>query len=289
MTSNTIKIWVLILTVLLLGSCEKETALNTQYSASDKIVIEGLITNEFKTQQIRLSRPFSKPNSLPETVSGADILVSSNVNVYRFREDPARPGFYLSEDEFAGEAGKSYSLLINTNNTIISAKANMVPGSDFAFMRYARHNKTNLFRIIWVANPYNAKRPAMYEILLDWSMVPGYEHAEPQTTKARLLYYTLPTLDVSQIFALAMESILFPPGTIITENRYSLTPEHAEYFRALLSETNWQGGLFNSVPANLPTNLSNNGIGYFGASVVTTKSEIARNIFPLSDMKSYQQ
>ena len=289
MTSNSFKTWFLLLTVLLLGSCEKETVLNTQFATSNQVVVEGLITNEFKTQQIRLTRPFSAPNGLPEAVTGADILVSSNENVYRFREDPARPGFYLSEVEFAGQAGKSYSLLINNNNAIISAKANMVQGIDFVFLRYVRHNKTNLFRISWVANPYNAKRPAMYEITLDWSMVPGYEYADPQTTKARLLYYSLPTLDVSQIFAPAMESILFPPGTVITENRYSLTLEHSEYIRALLSETNWQGGLFNSVPANLPTNLSNNGIGYFGASVVNTKCEVARNIFPLSDIKSHQQ
>jgi hypothetical protein len=289
MTSKSFKTWFLLLTVLLLGSCEKETALNTQFTDGDKIVVEGLITSELKKQQIRLTRPYAEPNSTPGAVSGAAILVSSNEDVYRFSEDSARPGYYFSDVEFAGQAGKNYSLFISNNNTVISAKATMVQGTDFVFMRYVRNNKTNLFRIIWIANPYNAQRPAMYEILLDWSMVAGYELADPETTKARLLYYTLPTLDVSQIFAPEMESILFPPGTLITENRYSLTLEHAEYIRALLSETNWQGGLFNSVPANLPTNVSNNGIGYFGASVVTTKSEIARNIFSISEIKSPQQ
>jgi hypothetical protein len=87
----------------------------------------------------------------------------------------------------------------------------------------------------------------------------------------------LPTLDVSQMFAPAMETVLFPKGTIITEKRYSLSTQHAAFIRALLAETNFQGGLFNSVPSNLPVNLSNNGIGFFGASAVTIKTRVAGN------------
>lgn len=280
--------YLLLLTVLILGSCEKETYWNSVSTPADKVVVEGMITNELKIQEIRLSKPFSGPNGSPEAITGAEVLVSSNVNVYKFDEDPLRAGYYISEQEFAGKAGRNYSLLINYNNNIISAKADMAPGADFTFLRYNRQNKTALFKIYWVANPYNAKRPAMYEILLDWSTVPGYENADQGSTKARLLYYTLPTLDVNQIFAPAMESILFPPGTVIIENRYSLTLEHAEYIRALLSETNWQGGLFNSAPSNMPTNLSSNGVGFFGAAFITTKSEIARSIFFNKSEKSYE-
>ncbi|MCO5267212.1 MAG: hypothetical protein M9948_15220, partial [Lentimicrobium sp.] len=69
--------------------------------------------------------------------------------------------------------------------------------------------------------------------------------------------------------------IRFPSGTTITERKYSLTTEHAAYLRALLSETTWQGGLFNTAPANLPTNLSGNGMGYFGICAVIQKTEIA--------------
>lgn len=281
MIYSSCKYWFILLIFLLAASCEEETSWNLQDVTNDYVVVDGTITNELKTQQIRLSKPFANPNEIPEPISGAEILVSTNDEVYVFQEDLLKPGYYNSVEEFEGKAGKTYSLLINYNNRIISAKASHPQGAEFIFLRYARQNETKLFRIIWVANAYNAKRPAMYEILLDWSLVPGYENIDPDSARARLLYYTLPTLDVSEIFAPAMESVLFPPGTIITERRYSLTNEHAAYIRALLSETNWQGGLFNSAPANLPTNLSENGIGYFGACAVTSKTEIARNIFPL--------
>lgn len=268
--------------LLLFVSCEKESTWPLQSGTADYIVVDGTITNENKIQVIRLSRPVSLPNDLPLPVSGANLIVSSSDQVVAFSEDPLDPGTYVSDEIFAGKTGREYSLFISLNGHVITAKASMVTGNEFIFLRYARQNSTKLFRIIWVANPFNAKRPAMYEILLDWSSVPGYENANPETTRARLLYYSLPTLDVSQIFAPAMESVLFPPGTLITEKKYSLTMEHAEYIRALLSETNWQGGLFNSAPASLPTNLSSNGIGYFGACAVTSKTDVAKNILPVA-------
>lgn len=275
--------YLILLTSLVIAACEKQVDWPLQDLSGEYIVVDGNITNETKIQEIRLLKPVNSPNDLPEAVSGADVLISTEDNVYSFEEDPTRPGYYQSEEIFAGKVGRTYSLIINYNNRIISAKANMVQATDFIFLRYIRQGNTKLFRILWVANPYNAKRPAMYEILLDWSTVEGYENADPNETKARLLYYTLPTLDVSQIFAPSMETVLFPPGTIITEKRYSLTMEHAEYIRALLSETNWQGSLFNSAAANLPTNLSSQGIGYFGACAVTTRTEVARVIFPLTE------
>jgi hypothetical protein len=87
-----------------------------------------------------------------------------------------------------------------------------------------------------------------------------------------MLFYTLPTLDVSEIFAPVMESISFPAGTIITERRYSLTPEHAEFLREMLLETSWTGGLFSVANSNVTTNLSEGAAGYFGACSVTSLS-----------------
>lgn len=275
----------IVVSALWFSACEQQADWPLEEFSGDFIVVDGNITNEIKTQEIRLLKPMIQLNDAPESVGGADVIVSTDDNVYTFIEDPARPGVYQSEEVFGGKAGKTYSLLINHDDRIITAKASMVQATEFNFLRYARQNNTKLFRIVWVANPYNAKRPAMYEILLDWSSVPGYENADPESTKARLLYYTLPTLDVSQIFAPAMETVLFPPGTLITERRYSLAPAHAEFIRALLSETNWQGGLFNSAAANLPTNLSNHAAGFFGACAVITKTDVARTIMPSIENK----
>jgi hypothetical protein len=110
----------------------------------------------------------------------------------------------------------------------------------------------------------------MWEVFLDWSKVPGYQQTDSTKCKARMLFYTLSTLDVSEIFAPSLESISFPSGTKITETRYSLTPEYAEFIREVLLETQWQGSLFNTTPANVPTNLSEGGAGFFAVCGVSS-------------------
>lgn len=116
----------------------------------------------------------------------------------------------------------------------------------------------------------------MYEVLLDWSSAPGYENENPDSCKIKLYYYTLPTLDVSEVFAPDFEKVSFPSHTIITERRYSLTDEHAAFLRALLLETTWQGGFFNTANSNIPTNLSEGAKGFFGACGVVEKTETVK-------------
>jgi hypothetical protein len=144
----------------------------------------------------------------------------------------------------------------------------MPSGKGFSVLKYIKDKNNGLYHITWVAENYNPQYYAMYEILLDWSSVTGYQSLPADSCKARLLYYTLPTLDVSEVFAPEKQKINFPAGTIIREKRFSLTHDHAEFIRALLSETNWSGGLFDCSHANLPTNLSDGAAGYFGACAV---------------------
>jgi hypothetical protein len=148
----------------------------------------------------------------------------------------------------------------------------MVRGSVFGELKYARNEENKLFYVDWVANAFSTGKAAMWELLIDWSRVPGYEHLDSLNNHARMLFYTLPTLDVSEVFAPMMQSVFFPAGTIITERRYSLTPEHAEFVREMLLETNWTGGLFTVAPANVITNMSDGAFGYFGACAVTELS-----------------
>lgn len=256
---------------VLLISCEKRADWPLQSENKNLIIVDGTITDETKVHTIRLTFPVTQLNETPQPVTGANVLIQVEDSTYNLTEQPANSGIY--KKKFAGYAGKQYTLKITYNNNVYSAKTTMLAGINIQQpLLYAKNNNNNLYHITWVANVYNAQNFAMWEILLDWSNVAGYQNQNPDSCKARLLYYTLPTIDVSQVFAPELEKISFPAGTIITERRYSLTKEHAEFIRALLSETNWQGGLFDSAHANLPTNLSEGAAGFFAACGVTTLS-----------------
>jgi hypothetical protein len=148
----------------------------------------------------------------------------------------------------------------------------MNEGSLFRELTYARDDGNGMYYVDWVASAFSLESAAMWELLIDWSHVAGYESLDSADNHARMLFYTLPTLDVSEVFAPRMESLFFPAGTVITERRYSLTSAHAEFIRGMLLETNWTGGVFPVAPANVGTNLSDGARGYFGACAVTELS-----------------
>ncbi|MCX6245073.1 MAG: DUF4249 family protein [Bacteroidetes bacterium] len=267
------KLFCYIVLLILFAGCEKTVDWPLKSQQSSQIVVDGIITSENKIQTVTLSYPVTELNARPDPVTGANILISDEDSVFNFTEQPAGSGIYRSIHPFAAHEGNHYTLFISYKEQVITAKAAMTTPTSFNFLVYLPDDDDNLYHISWVASSFSTEPPAMWEVLLDWSNVTGYENSDTSTTKKRLLFYTLSTLDVSEIFAPQMEKITFPAGTVINERRYSLTPEHAEFIRELLLETQWQGGLFNSVPANVPTNLSRGAIGYFAACGVYSISQ----------------
>lgn len=258
-------------------SCEEQTDWNLKTAGNDFIVVDGLITNEFKVQTITITRPVSVINEKPQPVSGAVVLVSSDLLTHTFIEDYSLPGTYRSVKPFTGLRNKTYTLLITSGTNVYSSKAELQPAVEkFNLPDYQKDKSDNKYYFTKVPVPYFPVLPAMFEIQLNWSSAPGYESENPDLCKAKVYYYTLPTIDVSEVFAPGIEKVGFPSGTVITGRRYSLTGEHAAFLRALLLETTWSGGYFNTASANLPTNLSSGAIGFFGACGVAEQSEIAK-------------
>jgi hypothetical protein len=267
------RVFLYILILLSFSGCEKKTDWQLKGQVGKLIVLDGIITSDKKTQTLTLTFPVSELNAKPVPVTGANILISDEDSVFQMAEQPAGSGVYKSISEFQAREGKNYSLLIFSSDQIISAKSAIIPASIFNFLVYSKEDDSGLYHISWVASSFSTAPPAMWEVSLDWSKVPGYQHTDSAKCKARLLFYTLSTLDVSEIFAPSMEKVSFPAGTTITETRYSLTPGYAEFIREVLLETQWQGALFNTIPANVPTNLSAGGAGFFAVCGVSSISQ----------------
>lgn len=264
------RIFMLVFILLFFSGCEKKTSWTLKGQPPKLIVVDGIITGETKTQSLTLTFPVSELNAKPVPVTGATVQISDENSVFHMTEQPAGSGIYNSVIPFSASEGKHYSLLIFYGDQIISAKSIMEPALLFNFLVYSKNEDSGLYNISWVASSFSTSPPAMWEVLLDWSKAPGYQQTDSAKCKARMLFYTLSTLDVSEIFAPSVESVSFPSGTQITETRYSLTPEYAEFIREVLLETQWQGSLFNTLPANVSTNLSTGGAGFFAVCGVSS-------------------
>ena len=100
----------LVLFPLLFFSCVETVELEEQ-STPDLLVIEASLTDELKTQQIRLTRSFGFETDTVPPESRAQVAVETNQgDNYTFRH--SENGVYLSDVEFAVEPGRTYELVI---------------------------------------------------------------------------------------------------------------------------------------------------------------------------------
>ncbi|MBP5502350.1 MAG: DUF4249 family protein [Bacteroidales bacterium] len=239
------------------------------------IVIEGMITNENKRQTISVSQMAGYADNHRQPISKAMVAVTaSNDSTYYYFEDTLNLGTYVSEYPFVGVSGNIYYLNVKVNGTTYTAESNMLPVSPPEKITFVR-NVTGMMSIKHVAESFVADNPAMYRLDLDWSGVEGYKEYDPKLTKARLYYYSLTSVDVSQLFAPKTEKTEFPEGTMVIERKYSIDRDYELFLRSLLSETKWCGGYFDEAHGNLHTNITN-GAGFFAACTVAIDTVYAK-------------
>ncbi len=252
-------------------SCEKRINWDLDSSQEQFLIVDGIITNEFINHKINLSLSVQELNDTADSVSGAIVSIFDGENTFNFIEDTIS-GTYFSENKFTAVINNTYTLNIDYNNKSYSAEADMYPVSISEPLPYKQVADTALYYIAYADVVFNPDESSMFEVVLDWSGLTGYEDLPANETSAHMFYYNLTTIDVSQIFAPDNEIVIFPHGTTMLQRKYSLSPQHEEFIRSLLIESQWHGGNFDIEEGNVYTNLSEGALGFFGASSVISYS-----------------
>ena len=264
-----------VILLLAVVSCEEPFDYN-DYKKLDYIVIQGWLTNEYKHQKISIYYVKSAPNDTNVYISNAYVIIDDGENIYSFK-DSSSPGQYYSTRKFAATVEKNYYLTVKIDSNIYLAQTQVEPVVEPDTLELKYDSTRHLYRISKVAPIFNPYESALYIIYLDWSNVPGYKNLPYDSTHAKMYFYTLQTMDVNELFQPFQQQIFFPKGTQITEKKYSLTPFFASYIRALLSETQWSGSLFDVQHWNLPTNIKgHNVLGFFTASSVVSLTDTVK-------------
>ncbi len=251
--------------VLVLCSCTEKIVWDLKYQEENLIVVEGKITDEVKRHEVRLTRPLYEMNGVPEPVTDLVVEINTGHEIYPLREDPSRPGFYLTAPDFAGEVDRGYQLRIQNGDRRITGVAFLREVSPFQSMRLHRvQSEPPLFEV-YISD---SDEPAIVRMELDWSHVPGYDTLPEEENHALIYHYTLGSIDVNRIFPPDREHVWFPPGTIVYREKESVSGLYGEFLRGVLSETDWRGGVFDVLPGNARTNMDEGAIGFFTAAEV---------------------
>lgn len=248
-------------------SCEDVFDAQQIESGRQVVVVEGILTNEFKRHQIKLSNSFLNLGDQVEPVLDAIVTISDGTNIFVLSEQEEM-GIYLT-DSMSAVFDRNYVLDIEVNEKTYSAETNAALGPTMVPF-HLEEVQTDLFEYI-----YNESgSPSMLELLVDWEEEDSLGVLRP--LQSRLFFYTLNILEVNQIFAPNKERLLFPKGASVFRRQYSLTVKHQEFIRSFLSETEWRGGFFDVAPGNVVTNLSEGAVGYFAVSMVETDTSIVQ-------------
>lgn len=270
-----IKIFILFLFALF-TSCEEKINWDLKTEQVNTIAVDAIITNEIKYQYIHLTKPFTNQNDTAVPVSGAYVSITTNNFTILFLESSDNPGYYFSEYPAAGSIDITYELNVQYEEKTYTAETYMVPVLPAILPTWQYDANKDLYKIQWNISQYNPAQQAMYEVFVSWSHL--VDPSIPDTlTMAKMLNYTLNTINVNYtIFPQDKEEVWFPRNSIAIVKKYSVTDEYGDYLRALLAEAEWQGSLFEEARGNLPTNISNGGLGYFSACSVISDTLIVQ-------------
>jgi hypothetical protein len=267
---------IVLVTLLMIVSCEEINEWQGDSSLRKFVVVEGIITNESRFQNIKISESVSNLNEKPKNISGARVYVLEGSLIRNFYETPAGSGVYVSSEKFTGVINKQYSLFIRIGTQLYTAIARMIPVSPIPDLTFERNADSVQLKINAPAAVFDPEESNMYEILIDRSFAPQFVPNSTDSMQSLQYFYTLQTLDVNEIFAPKKEQVWFPKGSRIIVRKYSLTSRHAEFIRSLLCETEWRGGFFDTAQDNVRTNLSSGAFGFFAACSVLTDTIFAQ-------------
>lgn len=273
------------------------------------IIIEATITDEFKNQEVHLSRTFKLEENGPAPEVYANVSLSGDDGIlYDFYE--TTPGTYISFLEFAAQEGVSYELEIITSEgkSYISEPTEIVPnpgidnlyvskeendegseGLAFLVDNSGNSTSTNYFRYEYeetykIVSPYKTTR--------DLVVVDGVGSIVPKTKEEYICYNTKASnkiiLASTNSFAInaleAFEVRFVPKNDPVLAQRYSLlvkqfalTQEAYTYF-ATLEKFAGSDDLFSqNQPGFIQGNLfsvdnpEEKVIGYFNVASVVSK------------------
>lgn len=280
----------LLLLAVILSGCEEEIDYEpSTQNTTPRLVVDAWLTDLPQTQYIYLqqSRSVANADQEPEPITGAEVSLSTGTTEVLLSEP--EPGTYATPNDWQGVPGTTYGLYIFWEGATWTAEAYMEPAADFDVVELLPANELasnpdidleNWWGIRFLTNQFGYEHPSkwdLYRIFPDSLIATHPDSVQEQLRNPQpVVYYTHPSLQTDGLLNFeSVDNKLFPSGTVVRQTRYGLSEEHYAYLSAVLAESDWSGGLFDPTPGNVPSNVTNNGLGWFGASGTLTKEQVA--------------
>lgn len=257
-----------------LAACTETVILETE-QVEPKVVIEGLVTNEERQHYVRVSRSAEFYSSGEfDGVENAVVTVEDDQgNVYNYVHNPSDApggeGYYLSEDVFAGQIGRSYQLTVAIGSETYTATDVIRPVTAIDSLEVSLNDEEYedpedegyFYEIL-----FYAKEPQETE---DYYLFKFYRNDSLVLDTETDIYYADDELLGENIDGIPTAGF-YRSGDRARVEMYSISRQGYIYYNDLYTLLTSDGGMFSPPPANPRTNLTNDALGYFQASAVVS-------------------
>lgn len=268
---------VLLLCVVVFSSCEEKIELELDENYT-RIVVEGEITTEQKAHLVKLTTSSSYfYNEKAPPVTAAQVSISDDQgNVFEMAEIPDESGMYYTDLLVAGVVGNTYTLIIDGVDVDQDGKDEGYEATEKLLPQLPLDSLTFEYTetVIrggeeikgYAVNIWGQENPTPGDYyqwryfkngVLETDTISEYAIVDDQLVNGNYI------VEFTVFIAQAQ-----PGDTILVESR-SMTKEYYEFIVSFMLETVWGGGGFGGPPANIKTNVSNGGLGWFNASFVS--------------------
>jgi hypothetical protein len=254
------------------------------------IVIEGWITDMHSTQRILVTHDVERnpydQSSGEFPIGNARVIISSTSQA----ADTLIFDGYYKTNNIRGIAGEKYFLRVEYEGEIYEAETYMPAVPEIDSISYGRknvekENATLTVPLINFTDPpdeenyYLFRTGSIYEYtdesgdsIEEWSLTHRTDPWLISIFNDTYINGTHATLNTREGITTArywMDGNFWHyPGERIFIQMQSITKEAFDYYKALIRQLNYAAGVFHPTPASPPTNISNGGQGFFGASSI---------------------
>jgi hypothetical protein len=255
--------------LILLGCTEKiDIDLGTTYT---RFVVDGVITTDTMKHCVKLSKSidYYTPTDVP-AVSNAMVTISDGFEMITLQENDSIPGNYETPADYYGIPGRTYSLNIDLQEPIngqtsysASSKLNAVAPIDSIKVVYKEEWEAWELQLyatdptavnFYIFDVY--KNGVLLTDTIDEVGISDDKYFNGNFTYGAAVYY----------FIKENPDEVVNPGDIITLRMGGITEEYYHFVVDVMNETfEFRNPLFSGPPANISTNISNGGMGFFTA------------------------
>lgn len=256
---------------LLATACTEVIPLELNEGDNEKLVVDAWITEAAATSKIQLSLSTSYfHNEKAPVVTDAKVEITDVTQTYALTH--LGEGNYQLPTDFKGKVGVSYELKIEYKGTTYTATTTMnrVPAIDGVGYEFDGSEETEFD---------DGTALFSYDILLfaqepagegDFYLFKTFKNGDLMEEKLEDADFVEDELvDGNYIDGASIGYGEFAVGDTIIVEMWSISEEAYDFFTAVSLETVWRGGIFDTPPANTPTNIKGGALGFFNASAVS--------------------